>query len=432
MYPARPWTAQYEPGVPISLPPADGTLQAALESAAATSPGQPALRFFGASMSFAQLDALAERVAAALRRQGLEPGQRVLIALPQSPNLVAACLGVLKAGCVAAPISPGSTKAEIERAALAVEPRVAIASPRVSRELLRVLPFGESTIVSSRASRSLPLLVRAIALVSRAEGESNGRSLDGAADWDEWLKGSSSAVEAEISASDPALLALGSERSEPLEYTHSSLVAGAAQIRAWLTDAMPGHDTWLQLAPLWTELGFVAVLGTAVAARAQTVLLPSWQVVDVLDVLRYLRPAYIMAGRVATERIVAEPRLARVGLGGVRAWLTHEPMPQASARAFEEMAGLPVCQGYGPEGVVGLALCNPVNGRREAGSLGVPLPGIDVQILGPTGKPVSQGQIGELALSGPNVAPAVAAGEWYKTGLPARLDDTGFVFPAEA
>jgi long-chain acyl-CoA synthetase len=424
MDPQRPWLAHYEPGIPALLPPVDEPFHAALESAAATSPGYPAIKFFGSSMSYAELDALSDRVAAALERDGLKPGESVVTALPHCPYLAAGCLGVLKAGGVAAPVAPDLSRDELVAIAEAVQPRFALASPSSARALLGALPFGDSTVVVASAARSLPSLVRLIARVSRSSVETNGRELDGTVEWDSWLKGAGTTAGAQIDPSAPALLLAPTSDLAPRLYSHMNLVAGAAQLRAWLTDAMPGEDTWLQLAPLWSGLGFVSGLGTAMVTRSQVALVPSWKPQDALDALRYLRPTYIVAGKDAAEIMAGDTRLAKVDLRSVRAWLTDQPLSTEVSRAFEELAGFSLCQGYGPVGVAGLALCNPVNGRRVAGSLGVPLPGIDAQVIGPTAKPLPSGQVGDLALTGPNV---VGEG-WLTTGLQARIDDAGFVY----
>jgi long-chain acyl-CoA synthetase len=428
MSPARPWTAQYEPGTPASLPAVDGPFHSALEAAADTAPSFPALSFFGASVSYAELNALSDRVAAALVRDGTEPGDRVLVALPHCPYLVASCLGVLKAGAVVVPVSPRLDPTVLERIARSCQPRAAVVSPASAESISAALYFEDSKVIVARSSQSLPRLVRLIAAVSGSPSNRKARSVESTVPWNQWIKGTGHAPEIEPSPDAPAvLLGLHEADCSGRIFSHRHLVAGAAQIRAWLTDATVGEDTWLQLAPLWTGLGFVSGLGTAMVLRSRLMLLPRWEVKDVLDALQYVRPSYVVAGRRAAELIAASPRLATADLRRLRAWLTDEPIDTPTLRAYEESAGFSLCVGFGPKGAAGLATCNPVNGRRVAGSVGLPLPSVDVRLLGEDGVPVEAGASGRLAVSGPNVA----EDGWLDTGRLARIDEAGFVYLIE-
>ncbi len=427
MPPARPWTAHYEPGVPLSLPPVDGPFHAALREAAAGAPGYPALTFFNRSISYAELDALTDRVASALLRDGLELGDRVLIALPTSPLLAVSCLGTLKAGGVAAPVSPDLDEPGIQLAVARATPRLAVVAPRAARAVWAALAFDRSAVVIADVKRSLPPQVRLLARLAAPRRTPRAADVAGARSWAAWLKSAGPHPDLEIATDAPALLVCPDEPGASGQLlTHRHLVAGAAQVRAWLTDAIPGDDTWLLLAPLWRGLGFVAGFGAAMALRAQLALLPRLSVPDVLDALRYLRPTYVVASRTVSAQLADDPGLARADLRSVRAWLTAQPLDEATVRAFEEVAGFSLCEGYGPPGVAGLAVCNPVNGRRAKGSIGIPLTGVDVRLVGPDGRPVGPGEAGVLALAGPNI---VTSG-WLPTDLVARSDEAGFLYPA--
>jgi long-chain acyl-CoA synthetase len=240
-------------------------------------------------------------------------------------------------------------------------------------------------------------------------------------------------VSVEVANDAPALL-VGSSGGGGRLFNHSQLVAGAAQLRSWLTDAMPGDDTWLQLAPMWTALGFVAGLGTAMALRARLALLPNWEAADVLDALRYLRPAYVLGDRDAAERIAATPDLSRADLRSVRAWLVGDVLTDETVRAFRDLADVTWCQGYSPPGAAGFALCNPVNGQRAAGSIGIPLPDVEVRVVDDEGAELPAGGVGRLVARGPNLAADLpadpAADGWCDCPMQARIDGAGFVYPA--
>ena len=84
----------------------------------------------------------------------------------------------------------------------------------------------------------------------------------------------------------------------------------------------------------------------------------------------------------------------------------------ATAAAFEAATGLELCQGFAPPGTAGLATCNPINGKRVAGSVGLPMPGVDLRL--------GQG----LELAGPNLA----CDGWLAAARRARVDEAGFLY----
>src|SRR5690242_17654672 len=99
---ARPWLEHYPPEVPASIEYREAPLYSLLEDAAARHADLPALRFYGARLTYAQLWAEAQRFAAALAELGLRPGGRVALMLPNCPQYVIAYYGILRAGGIVA------------------------------------------------------------------------------------------------------------------------------------------------------------------------------------------------------------------------------------------------------------------------------------------------------------------------------------------
>jgi long-chain acyl-CoA synthetase len=418
------WLGSYELGVPTSVMPVAGPFHAALLAAAAAAPGNPALDVWGHVWSYADLESLSGRVAAALLSDGLDPGDRVLVGLPPCTELVAACLGTLRAGGVVAPVDPGQGAAGVQLAVARAAPRLAIVAPDLAPAVIAALDATRAAVVVADPARSLPLTLRILRSLVRIGRSSPPRPRD-AVGWSAWLAPNAPGNLPSVSGDDPAVLIAPIGPGDRGQcFTHRQLVAGAAQLAAWLTDAVPGEDTWVLLKPLWQSFGFVAGLGTAVSLRARLVLLPGADGAAVLEVLRYRRPSFVAAGRATVAALAADVRLAEANFHPVRAWLVDEPLPPSMAQAFGDVAGSALCQGFGPAGVAGLATCNPVNGQRAPGSVGLPMPDVQVRLVGSDGEPVAPGSMGEMALCGPNVA----GDNWLATGVRARVDRQGFIY----
>lgn len=372
------WVARYEPGVAAELPAIDASLADLVASSAASAPTFPALECLGRTVSYAALAALGDRVAAGLAREGVSAGDRVLVALPECPESVAATLGVLRAGAVARHAPPGDPAA-VRAAASGCA--AAFAAPSAARQL----DPSALRVIAVDPARALPPLVRLLARLGRRGGDPPAAR--GAAAWTGWLR--AAAPPDVVAAPDaPAL------EAEGVAFSHRNLVAAAAQLRAWLTDAVPGGETWLMLAPIGSALGCACLLGAAAALRARVVLLPGWVPEDVVDALRVHRPTWVVADASATERLVADPGFAWADLRSVRAFLVAGPLPAGVAGGFEEATGTQACTGLTSRRAAGFLTCQPVNGRRVVDALGLPLPGVDVAEL-PGGR---------LALRSPTIA----------------------------
>lgn len=422
------WYAAYEPGVPLDLPPAEQQqrFDGILAAAAADAPSAPALGFYQRWLRYAELEAQVERAAAALQQRGVRPGEHVLIALPNCPGFAVAALGALRAGAIAAPLDPAMDLETVRRGLARLAPRLAIASPAAADALAEDLARCGATLAVADPAQDMPLGLRLIRGLTHPHRRRPGRRPEPGARWPAWLAAAPpEPAPAALGLDAPALdlsLGAGARDAETLSgaiFSHRHLIAGALQIRLWFTDAIAGDDPWLLLLPLASAFGFVAGLGAAMLLRDRVAVLPAWTPEDVESALAGLRPSFVAADGHTMAQLVAAPELARLDRRSVRAWITGSPLDVDTVSTFEGATGMSLCLGYAPPGVAGLATCNPINGRRAAGTVGVPLPGVAARVAQIEAADGS----GVLDLSGPNIA---AAG-WLRTPIPARIDPSGFV-----
>jgi len=416
-----PWHAHYEPGVPLDLAPDDLCFDDLLEAAAADAPQRPALAVFNRVVRYAELDTQVARVAAALRRDGLASGDRVLVALPDSLHAVVAALGTLRAGGAVVPLHPALGGQAAHDIARQVGPGWAIVVPELAGALVDVVQRPDRIVVA-RVEDAMPASLRWLGRLVR--GGPENRATGTAVAWSTWLHATGGSLSAAGTREAVALVtASGTARAAGDALRHRHLVAGARQLGHWMTDAQAG-DTILLLAPVDEPLGFVTALGVAPLLGARLALLPAWDPEDVGNALRFLRPTHVVAGAPAVAQLVSTPMLARFDVRSVRAWITDDPLDPETVRAFESATGLDLCLGFGPRGVGGLATCNPVNGRRALGSAGIPLPGVSLRVVANDGRPLPPESPGTIEVRGPNVP----GDRWLTTGRTGHVDADGFVY----
>ena len=402
----------------------DGAFHELWYAAAAGAPGRPALAAGNRTLRYAEVDALVGRVAAALVRDGVRTGARVLLALPPGVHLVAGALAALRVGAVVVPLDPARGADHAARVAEAMRPAVTVAATEAAAAVAEVTRATGSTVVEARAVDAAPRLLRLLARLAQP-----ARVLQapprGCVRWSRWVTGAAAADFPSPGPDDEALVGVAPDGDGRVHvFRHRALCFGAEQLRAWVSDALPGAETWLVLAPLASPSGFVAALGTVPLLRARLALVPTAAPEHVLDALRYLRPTHVFSAREQVASLLGVRGLLGADVRSVRTWLVSDPLSGELVEQFEGLAGVSPCQGLAVACSAGLVACNPVNGRRVPGSVGVPMPGTDVRLTGPAGTSDRGGSLGLLQVRAPNVVPV---GAWCGTGLTAGIDDAGFV-----
>lgn len=419
--PPGTWLRRYEPGVPSRVPEADAPFDAILRAVAASAPTFPGVTYLRRTLRYADLDLRVERVARAIAGSPGGKPPRVVLALPNCPEFVAIALGALRAGAVVRVVDDPSPRGALGVDSLREEvrrtaPGHVFATVSTARALAGDRPAG-AAIIGVDPAQGLPLQIRLLVAAARGLRGSDSGRLRSDTGWSElgaWLAASAPGTAPVDIAPDSPALELGSHT-----FAHRHLVSGAAQLRSWLTDAIPGDETWLLLSPLSEPLAFTAGLGAAVALRARLALLPEWQVEDVVDAIRFLRPTWVASDGRSIERLADHPAVARADVRSVRAWITADPASERAERRFANATGIGVCRGLTLPGAAGLVACNPVNGTRAAGSVGLPMPGVRVQA----------GADGRLSVSGPNIAGDPNTGGWLPLPQGFSLGDEGFLYP---
>ena len=331
--------------------------------------------------SYAQLLDLAGRIARLLRDKGVEPGDRIAVQAPKSVEMVALYLATLKLGAIFVPLNTAYTRSEIEFFLTDAEPRLFVDDARV----LACEATGLEPLVQNAPCSADDLA--AIVYTSGTTGRSKGAML-----------------------------------------THGNLAANArALCEAW---AFTKDDVLLHALPIFHVHGLFVALHCALLTGSKMLWLERF---DDAEVLRLLPQATVMMG-VPTfyTRLLATEAFTKEVAAAVRVYISGSaPLLQQDFRAFEERTGKHILERYGMSEAV-IITSNPLNGDRVAGSVGYPLPGLDLRVAGGE-------DIGLIEIRGPSVfkgywrAPEKTAEEftgdgYFITGDLGRKDPDGRVW----
>ena len=203
--------------------------------------------------------------------------------------------------------------------------------------------------------------------------------------------------------------------------THASLVSNALQTRHWIPDLHCGQETFLAVIPLTHSYGMTTAMNIPIAMAATIVLLPVFELEQVLEHIKQYRPTIFPGVPSIYMAINQAPGVRSYGLSSIKACVSGAaPLPIEVQEAFEKLTRGRLVEGYGLTEASPVTHVNPFERLGKVGSIGVPIPNTDAKIVDlVTGEDVAVGQIGELLVRGPQVM----QGYWGQDGAgSAELD----------
>lgn len=447
MLKTRPWIKHYEQGVPPTLGLPNRPLFRLLHSAVRRFGNRPALVFGGRTLTYKQLDSEANRVANALRSLGVEKGTKVMILLPNTPQFVIAYYGILKAGGVVVSTSPVNDREELQRQVADSEADFLITLTLFSETARYVLANTQLRgVIFTNIKDYLSPLSKFLFGLQREQKE--GHHLSGGVQKNEYLwttlVRSHPPVRPQIEVSQDAIAVIkytGGTTDKPkgVMLSHRAVLANALQTRHWITDLKEGYETVLAALPFSHSYGMTAAMNVPIALGAKIVILPNFVTLDVLQHIKRYKPTLFPGVPTMYMAINQFKGVRKYGISSIKACISGAaPLPVEVQEAFEKLTRGRLVEGYGLTEASPVTHSNPLRGVRKVGSIGIPMPGTDARILDlVTGQPLPPGQIGELAVHGPQVMMGYwgKAGEddhsitedgWLLTGDIARMDEDGY------
>jgi long-chain acyl-CoA synthetase len=437
----RPWLEYYEAGVPYTVSVPNIPLNHLLRSAVRRFPLRQAIYFEGSRLTYRRLNHEANRFANALISQGVGEGARVVLLLPNLPQMVIGFYGVMKAGAVAVLIPPIIEPDEIVR-----QIKDADASVLVTLSMWAGLAkqIQESTgiphVVLTDPARYLSLPKRMISgWRNRAYGLRN------ALRWRDWLSGKSrKSPTVDVTPDDLAVIQYTggtTSQSKGVMLSHRNLVANALQTRHWLPEAEEGRERFLCVVPIFHSYGLTAAMNVPVSVGAAMILKTQFQTLDVLEAIRKYKPTIFPGSPNMYVAINNFRGVRKYGINSIKACISGSaPLPVEVQEAFEKLTKGRLVEGYGLTEASPVTHANPLDDNRRIGTIGVPLPSTEAKIVDLSNhrKKAKQGQIGELAIRGPQVMmgywndpqatkEVLTDAGWLLTGDVAQADEDGYV-----
>ncbi len=367
----------------------------------------------GDNVTYGDLISWSGRTANALIALGLQPGDRVAAQVEKSVAALVLYLATVRAGGVFLPLNTAYTPAEIEYFLGDAEPTVFVCDPG-KRESLE------------------PIAAKVGAKVVTLDAKGQGTLADATA------AASDVFDTVERSTDDLAAILYTSGttgRSKGAMLTHENLVSNAEALRT--TWSYTASDVLIHALPIFHTHGLFVASNVTLFSGASMIFLPRF---DVEQIFAALPHATTMMG-VPTfyTRLLQDPRLTREATAHMRLFVSGSaPLLAETHREWQARTGHAILERYGMT-ETNMNTSNPYDGERVPGTVGFPLPGVDLRIAEPdTGQVLPQGEIGMIEVRGPNVfkgywrMPEKTAAEFrpdgfFITGDLGKVDERGYV-----
>lgn len=360
-----------------------------------------------ASVTFGELFAGAERLAAALVAMGVQPGDRVAVQVEKTIEAIQLYLGTVMAGGVFLPLNTAYTTPEVAYFLGDATPRVVVCDPTRAEPIAEIA--GSASVVT-------------------LDGLGKGSLTDAAA-------GQGGFAPVPRGADDLAAILYTSGttgRSKGAMLSHANLASNSQTLRDYwqFTD----RDVLIHALPIFHTHGLFVATNVALFAGAEVVFLAGFDKEHILEAMP--RATALMGVPTFYTRLLQDARLTRDRAANMRLFISGSaPLLVDTHEQWQARTGHRILERYGMT-ETNMSTSNPYEGERRAGTVGFPLPGVEARIMD-QGRTVAPGETGVLEVRGPNVfqgywqmpektAEELQADGWFITGDLACQDAEGY------
>lgn len=380
----------------------------------------PVLIFEGKEYTNTYCDELSSQLAHTLIDLGVEPGDRVVVTMPNCPEVVIAFAGILKCGAAVVPVMPLLQAKEIHYILKDCKPKVVLTTESLFAKV-------------AEASHDLSSTLKIFTLDQSNSPHSLFNKLESK---------SKKAPDIAIGENDEAaLLYTAGTTGNPkgVMLTHKNLYsnAKAASKTAKILQVKTGRVA-LGILPFSHAFGFT-MMNVALMLGDKNVLLPYFDPVKVLEAIEKYKVTHSAMVPAMFHALYHHPDADKYDTKSFFACISGSAsLPQQLAKDFQRKFSCIVLEGYGLSEAAPIVTATDPMKKIKPGSVGLPLPGIEVAVVDENGNRLPANEVGELIVSGPNVAKGyhgrpeesekVIKDGWLYTGDMAKIDEEGYVF----
>lgn len=444
----KPWEKSYPSTMNWDADIDQSPVYTMLDKTAETFPQNAAFNFLGKKWTWSEIESLSRKMAHGLQRMGARPGVKIGLFLPNSPYFLIAYYAVMRTGATLVNYNPLYSERELAHQIEDSETSLMITTDlkmlhdkmlkMLSDTMLNQLVICPFTDILPFPKNFLFKLVKGKELASIPNNDRH-MSYDTLIDND----GKLDPVTIDAKKDVALLQYTGGTTGVPkgAMLTHANISANAHQSQLCFTSAKMGEERMLGVLPFFHVFAMTAVMNMAVRIGAEIVALPRFELEPTIKLIHKEKPTLFPVVPAILNAINNHPKLGDYDLTSLTACISGgAPLPVEVKKSFEAKTGCTVVEGYGLTESSPVLCVNPIDADNRAGSIGLPLPGTDIELRETEkGTVVKVGERGELCARGPQVMTGywnkIAAtedvfydGGWLRTGDIATMDEDGYFY----
>lgn len=419
-----------------------------MDEAARNFPDNIAIDFLGKTQTFAEVGDLVERAAKGLQDLGVIKGTKVGLCLPNCPYFTILYFAVLKAGGIVVNYNPLYVEKELAFQAGDSETDIMVTLDlKIIYDKVEAVRRGGhfKRIIVCSMVQALPFPKNLLFTLFKRKERASCPDDENHIPYDQLIANQGNPKNVEVNPrTDIAVLQYtGGTTGRPkgAMLSHANLSANMEQMRTFFDTAELGKEKILCILPFFHVFAMTCAQNLAVLIGAQMVLLPRFEIKQLLDTIKRTRPTLFPGVPTVYTAINNAPEAANYDLSSIRSCISGgAPLPVEVKTEFERKSGCKLVEGYGLTETSPIVSSNPVNGEIKAGSIGPPMVGTIVEIhsLDEPDVIMPQGERGEVCVIGPQVM----LGYWQRpdetadvlkdgrlrTGDVGYIDEDGYIF----
>ncbi|MEE9375359.1 MAG: long-chain-fatty-acid--CoA ligase [Rhizobiaceae bacterium] len=448
------WLKSYPKGVPAEVDMSQyDSLVDLLEESFKNYANDNAYILMDKGLTYGEMDAGSKAFAAYLQGLGLKQGDRVAIMMPNVLQYPIALAGILRAGMIAVNVNPLYTARELEhqlndsgsKAIIILENFASVLQEVIGKtsvkhtmvasvgEMLGLVKGTITNFVIRKVKKAVPAysLPGSIAF-TKAVAAGKGMSFN----------------KPTIKSTDVAVLQYTGGTtglSKGATLLHSTIIAALLASEAWVQPALErnpivGQPTFICALPLYHVFAFISCSLLSMRVGGVNILIPNPRDMETsVKTMSKYKFHFLPAVNTLFNGFLNTPAFMELDFSQLRVSNGGGMAVQASvAKEWFDVTGCPICEGYGLSETSSGITCNPTDMDEFTGTIGLPMPGVDIKILDDNGKEVKIGERGEIAISGPQVmagywendaetAEVMTKDNFFKSGDVGIMDKKGYL-----
>ncbi|HKJ62914.1 MAG TPA: AMP-binding protein, partial [Hyphomicrobiales bacterium] len=386
------WLRSYPDDVDWHAPLKGMPLQSMLEKAAKDYGDRHCTYFMGSTLTYAEINALSDKVAQGLQQRGVRKGVNVGLLLPNTPSYVIMYFGILKAGGTVVNFNPLYTTEELSNQA-----RDAELSMIVTHDLAVMFPKAEAMLANGSVGTVIvcpfaPLLPTAKSVMFKlfkSKDVSNWKSsaqISRLISYDALIDnpGRPDPVEFDVENDIAVLQYTGGTTGIPkgAMLTHANLSINAEQVDYWASTRLAdGEERILGILPLFHVFAMTVVMNLAISKAAAMILMPRFELDTALKLIRKTRPTLLPGVPTLFNAFLNSKNVKPGDMSSLKFCISGgAALPIEVKQGFERISGSVLVEGYGLSESSPVATCNPPAQEPREGSIGLPLPGTIISV----------------------------------------------------